>query len=105
MLHTLRIFTFPAAWFAGLQWGVQDAWLTFHLTVEDDNWTEPPWNYIKVALGVTDIACLIGSILGCAYGGWFLDRFVRWMAKWNGGVVEVEMSLWLLPSAFPLECS
>ena len=37
--HTLRVFTFPAVWFAGLQWAAQDAWLTFYLTTEDDNWT------------------------------------------------------------------
>lgn len=32
MWHTLRIFYFPAVMYSGLQWGAQDAWLTFYLT-------------------------------------------------------------------------
>lgn len=96
LFHTLRVFTFPAVWFAGLQWGAQDAWLTFYLTTEDDNWTSSPWNYGTGALGVMDMPCLIGAVLGCAYGGWFSDPFVRWMTRRNGGIQEAEMRLWLL---------
>ena len=86
LFHTLRVFTFPAVWFAGLQWGAQDAWLTFYLTTEDDFWTEGPWNYSSASLGIMNLPCLIGAILGCAYGGWYSDRFVRWMTRRNGGV-------------------
>lgn len=96
LFHTLRVFSFPAVWFAGLQWGAQDAWLTFYLTSESDNWTGPPWNYGTAALGVMDMPCLIGAVLGCAYGGWFSDPFVRWMTRRNGGIQEAEMRLWLL---------
>lgn len=105
LFHTLRVFTFPAVWFAGLQWGAQDAWLTFYLTTEDDNWTLGPWNYGDVALGVMQVPCLIGAILGCAYGGWFSDRFVQWMTRRNNGIQEAEFRLWLLLPAsicFPL---
>ena len=53
LFHTLRIFTFPAVLYSGLQWGAQDAWLTFYLTVEEDNWYGPPWNYSDAADGVS----------------------------------------------------
>ena len=53
LFHTLRIFTFPAVWYSGLQWGAQDAWLTFYLTVEEGNWYGPPWNYSDAADGVS----------------------------------------------------
>jgi MFS family permease len=43
-----------------------------------------------------DMPCLIGAVLGCAYGGWFSDPFVRWMTRRNGGIQEAEMRLWLL---------
>lgn len=33
LFHTLRVFAFPAVIYSGLQWGAQDAWLTFYLTV------------------------------------------------------------------------
>jgi MFS family permease len=105
LFHTLRVFTFPAVWFAGLQWGAQDAWLTFYLTTEDNNWSLAPWNYGDAALGIMNVPCLIGAILGCLYGGWFSDPFVRWMARRNGGIQEAEMRLWLLLPAsifFPL---
>jgi MFS family permease len=39
LIHTLRVFSFPAVLFAGLQWGAQDAWLTFYLTLEENNCT------------------------------------------------------------------
>ncbi|KAG0650383.1 putative MFS-type transporter [Hyphodiscus hymeniophilus] len=105
LFHTLRVFTFPAVWFAGLQWGAQDAWLTFYLTTEDDNWTEVPWSYGSSALGIMNLPCLLGAVIGCAYGGWFSDHFMRWMTKCNGGIQEAEFRLYLLLPAtilFPI---
>jgi MFS family permease len=96
----LRVFSFPAVIFSGLQWGAQDAWLTFYLTVEDDNWYGPPWNYSDAGVGMMNIPCLIGAVIGCFYGGYLSDKFVLWMAKRNGGVREAEHRLWfLLPCA------
>jgi MFS family permease len=101
LLHTLRVFTFPAVLYSGLQWGAQDAWLTFYLTVEEDNWYEAPWFYTDAAVGIMNVPTLIGALLGCIYGGWFSDFFVLWMAKRNNGIFEAEMRLWLLlPVAF-----
>lgn len=99
--HILRIFTFPAVWYSGLQWGAQDAWLTFYLTVEDDNWVMPPWNYTPNGAAKMNIPTLIGAIIGCVYGGWFSDFFVEWMAKRNNNIFEAEHRLWLMyPAAF-----
>jgi MFS family permease len=94
--HMLRVFTFPAVLFAGLQWGAQDAWLTFYLTLEEDNWYGPPWNYTDAQDAVMNVPCIIGSFIGCMYGGYFSDLFVRWMAKRNGGIAEAEHRLWLM---------
>ncbi|KAL1987345.1 hypothetical protein VTN96DRAFT_4061 [Rasamsonia emersonii] len=99
LFHTLRIFSFPAVIFSGVQWGAQDAWLTFYLTVEDDNWSGPPWNYGDVGVGLMNIPCVIGAVLGCFYGGYLSDKFVIWLARRNGGIQEAEHRLWLL---FPL---
>jgi len=98
--HLLRVFTFPAVLFAGLQWGAQDAWLTFYLTLEEDNWYGPPWNYTDAADAIMNVPCIIGAVIGCFYGGWMSDLYVRWMAKRNGGVAEAEHRLWfMLPAA------
>ncbi|KAJ5107694.1 hypothetical protein N7456_004369 [Penicillium angulare] len=101
MWYTLRIFSFPAVIYSGLQWGAQDAWLTFYLTVEEDNYYEAPWFYTDAAVGIMNVPTLIGACIGCIYGGWFSDFFVTWMAKRNHGIFEAEQRLWLLfPVAF-----
>jgi MFS family permease len=94
--HTLRIFSFPGVIFSGVQWGAQDAWLTFYITTEDDTWSGPPWNYGDVGVGLMNVPCLIGAVLGCFYGGYLSDKFVIWMARRNGGIQEAEHRLWLM---------
>ncbi|KAK7752047.1 Major facilitator superfamily transporter [Diatrype stigma] len=94
--HTMRVFTFPAVWFAGLQWGLQNICLTFYLTVMEDSWYGEPWNYDDVQVGNMNIPCLIGSVIGCAYGGWCSDKFLLAMARRKGGVMEAEDRLWLM---------
>ncbi|OJJ46560.1 hypothetical protein ASPZODRAFT_66868 [Penicilliopsis zonata CBS 506.65] len=96
LYHTLRVFAFPAVLYSGLQWGAQDAWLTFYLTVEEDNWYDAPWFYTDAAVGIMNVPTLIGAAIGCVYGGWFSDVFVQWMAQRNGGVFEAEQRLWLM---------
>ncbi len=95
--HVLRVFKFPAVLFAGLQWGAQDAWLTFYLTVEEDNYYNAPWFYSNQAVTIMNIPTLIGAVIGCIYGGWFSDVFVEWVAKrYRNGMTEAEDRLWLL---------
>jgi hypothetical protein len=79
-----------------VQWGAQDAWLTFYLTVEDDNWTEVPWNYGDAGIGLMNVPCLIGAVLGCFYGGYVSDKCMIWFAQRNGGIREAEHRLWFL---------
>jgi len=93
-MHTMRVFSFPAVIYSGLQWGAQDAWLTFYLTVEDDYWSEAPWYYGDAGVGLMNLPCLIGAVMGCIYGGYLSDMFVIWMAKRNGGIREAEYRLW-----------
>ncbi|RAO67715.1 uncharacterized protein BHQ10_003727 [Talaromyces amestolkiae] len=92
----LRVFAFPAVLYSGLQWGAQDAWLTFYLTVEEDNWYDAPWYYTDAAVGIMNVPTLIGALIGCIYGGWFSDYFVLWMARRNNNIFEAEQRLWLM---------
>ena len=97
LFHIMRVFAFPAVIFAGLQWGAQDAWLTFYLTVEEDNYYGPPWHYSNAAVNILNIPTLIGATIGCVYGGWYSDVFVQWVSKrYRGGITEAEDRLWLL---------
>lgn len=94
--HTLRIFTFPAVWFAGLQWGAQNVALSYYLTVEEDYWIEAPWYYNDAAVANMNLACLIGSVIGCIYGGYCSDKFLIWMSRRNQGIMEAEFRLYLM---------
>lgn len=94
--HTLGVFTFPAVWYAGLQWGFQQSCLTFYLTLQEDTWSGEPWNYGSVAVGNMNIPTLIGSLIGCAYGGYGSDAFMQWMIRRNKGVMEAEYRLYLM---------
>ncbi|KAI9737632.1 MAG: hypothetical protein M1818_005636 [Claussenomyces sp. TS43310] len=96
LFHTLRVFSFPAVIYSGLQWGAQDAWLTFYLTVEEDTWIGPPWNYSDVGSGLMNVPCLIGALVGCFWGGVLSDHFVLWRAKRNRGIREAEHRLWMM---------
>jgi MFS family permease len=93
---TLRVFSFPAVIYSGIQWGMQDAWLTFYLTTEDDDWSVAPYNYGDAGVAIMNVPTLIGAIIGCFYGGYLSDYFVDWMAKRNNGVREAEHRLWLM---------
>lgn len=95
----LRVFLFPPVIYSGLQWGAQDAWLTFYITVEDDNWSEDPYDYSDAGVAIMNVPTLIGAIIGCIYSGWVSDYFVIWMAKRNNGLREAETRLWLMFAA------
>lgn len=96
LLHTLGVFTFPAVWYAGLQWGAQNAWLTFYLTVEQDTWYDAPWYYTDGEVGNMNIPTTIGAIIGCLVAGWGSDWFTLWYTRRKGGIMEAECRLWLM---------
>lgn len=91
-----RVFLFPPCIYSGLVWGIQDALLTFYLTVEDDQYYDPPYSYGNVGVALMNIPCLIGAVIGCVYAGIISDYFTIWMAKRNGGVQEAEYRLYFL---------
>lgn len=91
-----RVFLFPPTLYSGLVWGVQDALLTFYLTVEDDQYYDPPYSYGNVGVALMNIPCLIGAMIGCFYAGIMSDWFAIWMAKRNNGIQEAEFRLYFL---------
>ncbi|WPK23897.1 hypothetical protein PUMCH_001147 [Australozyma saopauloensis] len=96
LIVLFRVFTFPPLIFSGLVWGMQDALLTFYLTVEDNQYFNPPFNYGNTGVALMNIPCLIGALIGCIYAGTVSDWFTIWMAKRNGGIQEAEFRLYFL---------
>ncbi|CAK9438689.1 uncharacterized protein LODBEIA_P29130 [Lodderomyces beijingensis] len=97
----LKVFLFPPVIFSGLVWGMQDALLTFYITVEDDTYYDPPYNYGDTKVGLMNVPCLIGAVIGCICAGNVSDYFSIFLAKRNSGIQEAEFRLWfLIPPAF-----
>lgn len=96
----LKVFLYPPVIYSGFCWGIQNALLTFYLTVEDDQYYDPPYSYGNIAVGLMNIPCLIGAIIGCFFAGTLSDYFTIYLAKRNKGIQEAEYRLWfLLPPA------
>lgn len=96
LLLLFKVFLFPPTIFSGLVWGMQDALLTFYLTVEDDQYYDPPYNYGNTGVALMNVPCLIGAVIGCVYAGIVSDWFTIWMAKRNNGIQEAEFRLYFL---------
>ncbi|GMG23342.1 unnamed protein product [Ambrosiozyma monospora] len=92
----LRVFWFPPVLYSGFLWGLQDTFLTFYLTTEDNDYYDEPYSYSNQGVAMMNIPCVIGALLGCIYAGSLSDKFVIWLAKRRGGVQEAEDYLWFL---------
>ncbi|AOW04595.1 uncharacterized protein YALI1_D32619g [Yarrowia lipolytica] len=95
---TMKVFGYPAVIYSGLQWGAQDAWLSFYLTTQEDTYGEPPYNYSPTRIAVMKVPLIIGASIGCFYGGYLSDKFVHWMASRpaRNGIREAEDRLWMM---------
>ncbi|CAH2351007.1 protein Hol1p [[Candida] railenensis] len=91
-----KVFTIPAVWFSGILWGLQDAYMSFFLTTQDDYFTEDPWNYTENGVAIMNVPTLIGAVIGCIMSGIISDYHILWLAKRNNSIYEPEMRLWLL---------
>lgn len=100
LFNMLRVFWFPPVILSGVLWGLQDAFLTFYLTTEDDQYYDPPFNYSDTGVAIMNVPCLIGAIIGSLYAGILSDKAVMWIAKKRGGVHEPEDYLYFLILVF-----
>lgn len=86
---------FPAVIWSGIVYGAQMMWLSLLSVTQSEIYTEY-YNFSTSSTGLTNLAALGGSILGMAYGGWFVDWLSVTMARRNGGVMEAEFRLWAM---------
>lgn len=96
LFMSLRVFFFPGVIYSGFVWGLQSALLTFYLTVEDNDYYDPPYNYSNAGVAIMNVPCLIGALLGCIYAGVISDWFNLWLARRNNGIQEAENRLYFL---------
>jgi MFS family permease len=100
LIGMLRVFWFPPVVLSGILWGLQDAFLTFYLTTEDNQYYDPPYNYSNTGVALMNIPTLIGAVIGCLYAGILSDYAVAWIARKRNGIHEAEDYLYFLIAVF-----
>ncbi len=96
-----RLFAFPIVEFAAfvVSWSAS-SFLTINLT-QAQNFAAPPYNFSAQAVGFTNFALLIGTILGLLTNGPLSDWIAARATKKNRGIREPEMRL---PTLIPYVC-
>lgn len=96
LVLSTTVFCFPACIFSGLVYAIHNVLLIFYMSVEEDNYFDPPYNYSDAGVALMNVPCIIGAAIGCIYAGFYSDYFVIWAAKRNHGIQEAEFRLYLL---------
>ncbi|OIW30445.1 MFS general substrate transporter [Coniochaeta ligniaria NRRL 30616] len=86
---------YPSIVFSGLLVGCQLAWYNVLLGTITSVFGEAPYNFSSNMIGLTYLACFIGTSIGCLLAGWLNDRIATWVARKNNGIKEPEARLWV----------
>ena len=89
------LFTFPAATYAALTYGMLLACLALMSSMSATYMLQPPYNFGPSGVGLINLAPFIGSATGFFVGGTLNDMSIMWLAKRNKGIYEPEMRLWV----------
>lgn len=94
-IRPLIFLTFPVIFYSGFAYGSNLVWFNVLNGTTSLILSNPPYNFRASMVGLTYISCLIGTGIATIYTGWFGDKFVLWLARRNGGILEPEHRLWL----------
>ncbi|KAL2799435.1 major facilitator superfamily domain-containing protein [Aspergillus keveii] len=94
-LLPFALLRYPAIWFSGILVGSILSWFNVLNTTIATILRAAPYNFTTNQIGLTYIASIIGSTIGCYLGGSLSDRVAEWLARRNAGIKEPEHRLWL----------
>lgn len=89
------LITFPAVIWGGLVYGAQMMWLSLLATTQSEIYTGT-YGWSNGSTGLTNLAALMGSIVGMVYGGNFVDWLTIKLARRNNGILEPEFRVWAM---------
>lgn len=92
---------FPPVVWGAVVYGVQMMWLSLLATTQSQIYNEQ-YGFSTSSTGLTNLAPLVGSVIGMVYGGPFVDWLSVKLAKRNNGILEPEFRLWamVVPTIF-----
>ncbi|KZN87179.1 putative MFS-type transporter [Penicillium chrysogenum] len=96
----ILLLTSPIIWWCGIMYGFAVAWLT--IMAYESTTIFMTYNFSSSALGLTNIAPLIGACLVIYLGGAGTDRFMVFKARRNAGIMEPETRLYSVFFAGPI---
>ncbi|CCH45073.1 putative membrane protein [Wickerhamomyces ciferrii] len=98
-LRPFGLFLYPHICFGALLYAFAVVWLIMISEVISEIFTNPPYGYSKLSVGLFYISPFIGGSLGSAVAGKLSDIMVRYLVKKNNGIYEPELRLLMvLPS-------
>ncbi|KAK6199981.1 putative ion transporter [Scheffersomyces amazonensis] len=92
-IRPFYLITFPAVVWGGIIYGAQMMYLSLISTSQSQIFSSPPYNFGANAVGLTNISCFVGNIIGMFYGGPFVDWLTVRLARKNEGILEPEFRL------------
>ncbi|CAK7211766.1 hypothetical protein SCUCBS95973_001230 [Sporothrix curviconia] len=94
-VNQIRFCGYPVVLFAGFEYGIALVWAVVTGSTASEILGAPPYNFSASMVGLSNIAGLLGALVGSLFGGQITDAFTLRMVRRNGGVFEPEMRLWL----------
>ncbi|KAK6464018.1 putative ion transporter [Scheffersomyces coipomensis] len=88
--------SFPAIIWGGILYGAQMMYLSLLSTSQSIIFSGAPYYFSANKVGLTNISCCVGSIIGMLYGGPFVDWLTIRLARRNNGVLEPEFRLYAM---------
>ncbi|BCS18244.1 uncharacterized protein APUU_11072S [Aspergillus puulaauensis] len=86
---------YPVIWFSGILIGSILAWFNVLNATTAENFGSEPYNFTTNQTGLTYLANVIGSTIGCFLAGSLSDAVAEFLARRNNGIKEPEHRLWL----------
>ncbi|KAG0647197.1 putative MFS-type transporter [Hyphodiscus hymeniophilus] len=85
----------PVVFYAGFSYGSYLIWFNVMNATASVILGGPPYNFRSSMVGLSYVACLVGTALAAAFTGRFSDWLTIKLARRNGGIMEPEQRLWL----------
>ncbi|KAI9838369.1 MAG: hypothetical protein M1819_005637 [Sarea resinae] len=95
MVHPLVFLTLPVISYAGFSYGSNLIWFNVLNGTASLILGSPPYNFSSAMVGLSYVSALIGVAVAVLYTGPFGNRFILYLARRNGGIMEPEHRLWL----------
>ncbi|KAL4911379.1 hypothetical protein BDW74DRAFT_164891 [Aspergillus multicolor] len=95
LLLPFTLLRYPVIWFSGILVGSILSWFNVLNTTTATNFSAEPYNFTTNQTGLTYLANVIGSTIGCFFAGSLSDIVAERLARRNNGIKEPEHRLWL----------